>query len=326
MNYYIICDTREKFSSYMNGSKIYNDHISQSSLNNLIETIKICGYNIKFFGGVDDLIEHYHKRITMPEGYYINLNDGLTEKHKRGQTPLLLELLKVPFSGPDVFHILLANDKYFSSLCLKENGIKSPDAVQILDRDSVSSIKNLSFPVIIKPNYEGSSIGINSNSYCNDYDKAVSLCTNLLTQYDELIVEEYISGYEVTNLVIKKKNGKILLNEPMVISLNNQFYLNNEIFGINEKYNGLRKYWLASQILPKDTVDSIKQISEKIANIFNLSAFFRFDYRISKNDIYFIEVNTNPAFGTSSDVGKLCELKNISFSDFVSIYMNSMTD
>lgn len=326
MNYYIICDTREKFHSYMNGSKVYNDHISQNSLNALINAIKSCGYNVEFFGGVDNLIEYYHKKIIMPEGYYINLNDGLTEKHKRGQTPLLLELLKVPFSGSDVFHTLLANDKYFSSLCLREHGIKSPDAAQILDVKSVNSIRNLSLPVIVKPNCEGSSIGINSNSYCNDYNKAVACCTELLTQYDELIVEEYIPGYEVTNLVIRKKNGKILLNEPMVMSLNNQLYLNNELFGIDEKYNGLRKYWLASQILPTDVVNSIKQTSEKIANIFNLSALFRFDYRISGKDVFFIEVNTNPAFGISSDVGKLCELKNISFLDFVSVYMESMTD
>lgn len=112
----------------------------------------------------------------------------------------------------------------------------------------------------------------------------------------------------------------------MVMSLNNQLYLNNELFGIDEKYNGLRKYWLASQILPTDVVNSIKQTSEKIANIFNLSALFRFDYRISGKDVFFIEVNTNPAFGISSDVGKLCELKNISFLDFVSVYMESMTD
>lgn len=326
MNYYIICDPREKFDSYTNGKKIYNDHISQKSLNFLIDAMKACGYNAEYFGGVDNLIECYHKNIKMPEGYYVNLNDGLTEKHKRGQTPLLLELLKVPFSGSDVFHTLLANDKYFSCLCLKEHGVMCPDAVQILDKSSVSSIKNLSLPVIIKPNCEGSSIGINSNSYCNDYDKAMAYCTKLLAQHDELIVEEYIPGYEVTNLVIRKKNGKTLLNEPMVISLSNQLYLNSEVFGVNEKYHGLRKYWLASQVLPKNIVDNIKQVSEKIAEIFHLSAYFRFDYRISENEVYFIEVNTNPAFGISSDVGKLCELKNISFSDFVSIYMDSLTD
>ena len=280
MNYYIICDYREKFQSYMNGKRIYNDHISQQSLNLLIETIKKCGYNVEYFGGVDTLIEYYHNKVKMPEGYYINLNDGLIEKHKRGQTPLLLELLKVPFSGPDVFHTLLASDKYFSSLCVREYGITCPNAVQILDNKSIDCIKKLSLPVIIKPNCEGSSIGISSNSFCNDYDDAITYCSNMLTQYDELIVEEYISGYEVTNLVVSKKNGKILVNEPLVVSLSNQLYLNDEIFGIEEKYHGLRNYWLASQVLSKDIVDSIKKVSEQIANIFHLSNFFRIDYRI----------------------------------------------
>lgn len=326
MNYFIICDTRENFPSYMSGKKVYNDHISQSSLDEIIKAIKKCGYNVEYFGGVNDLIDYYHDKIKMPEGYYINLNDGLNEKHKRGQTPLLLELLKVPFSGPDVFHILLANDKYFCSLCLNKSGIMTPNAVQILDVKSIDSIKNISFPVIIKPNCEGSSIGINSNSFCNNYDAAAKHCKELLENYDELIVEEYIPGYEVTNLVIRNQKGLILLNEPMVISLNNQLYLNQELFGIEEKCYGFRKYWLAEQILSADTVNKIKLVSEKIADILNLSSFFRFDYRIYDNEVYFIEANTNPAFGLSSDVGKLCELRGISFEEFVSVYMDSLID
>lgn len=326
-NIYVICDYREKFPSYFTGEKIYNDHISKKSLDNLIDAIQKCGYCVEYFGGIDRLIEYYYNKIPMPDGLYINLNDGLTEKHKRGQTPLLLELLNVHFSGSDVFHTLLASDKFFSNVCLREMNITCPSAVQITDEASLDKIFNLALPVIVKPNYEGSSIGITPHNLCLNYEYALKLCREMLRAFDEIIIEEYISGYEVTNLVIKRKsNGEILLNEPMVISLGNQIFLENEIMGIEEKYKGLRKYWLASQILPSKVVDTIKATSHRISQILHLTNYFRIDYRISGDKIYFIEANTNPAFGMSSDVGKLCKLTGKSFSYFVNLYVSSLFD
>ncbi|MCH5172513.1 MAG: ATP-grasp domain-containing protein [Erysipelotrichales bacterium] len=322
---YIICDYREKFSSLVSGEKIYNDHISKQSLDNLINTMIGCGYNAEYFGGVDDLIKCYHEKINMPDGIYINLNDGLTEKHKRGQTPLLLEMLKVAYSGSDAFHTLLVSDKYFTNLCLQKNNILCPGSVLISEETDLEQIYDLNTPLILKPNYEGSSIGISNQSFCQKHDQAVLLAKNMMKDYDDILVQEYISGYEITNLLILKKGtDKILFNEAMCISYNDQIFLTNEVFGINEKSSNIRQYRLANQVLDSAIVDKIKYISENIARILHLTNFIRIDYRINCENIYFIEANTNPAFGVTSDVGKCCSLLNMPFDAFVSLFIDSV--
>lgn len=326
-NLYIVCDYREQFPSEIEGEKIYNDHISKKALEDLIYTIHKCGYNVEYLGGVNELIDYYHNERKMSEGIYINLNDGRNEKHKRGQTPLLLELLGVSYTGCDPFHALLASDKYFTQLCLRQNHILCPQSVLINNADNIEEIYTLSPPLIVKPNYEGSSIGVDSSNFSTNHKYAIAKASDLLNSFDEVIVEEYISGYEVTNLIISnKKSGKILLNEALVISLNEQFYLHSEIFGIEEKSSNLRKYWRAHQLLPKNLTDKIAQLSEQIVKILKLPNFVRIDYRIKGDDVYFLEVNTNPAFGQTSDVGKLCKLAGYTFEDFVAIFIASLID
>lgn len=322
--FYIVCDYREKFKSYINGNKIYNDHISKISLDNLINAIHSCGYEADYFGGVDRLIEYYHKKIQMPNGLYINLNDGLEQKHKRGQTPILLELLKVPYSGPDAFNTLLASDKYFTKIALKSIGVSCPDSILIRKNKSNEKIMSLKLPLIVKPNYEGSSIGIDSSCFCATYKEATNKISELLKSFDEVLAEEYIEGYEVTVLVISKKcSGKILLNEPLSVAYDKKTYLTSEIFGAKEKYSAIRRYCLAECVLSQSTVEKIKQTSSSIVEFLKLPNFVRIDYRIRKENIYFLEINTNPAFGVTSDAGKLCELKNIPFVQFVNIFISS---
>ncbi|MBD5111301.1 MAG: ATP-grasp domain-containing protein [Ruminococcaceae bacterium] len=322
---YIICDYREKFPSLTVGNKTYNDHISKQSMINLINTINSIGYEAEYFGGVEDLIKSYSQKRIMPEGVYINLNDGLSEKHKRGQTPMLLEMLNVPYSGSDPFHTLLVSDKYFTNLCLRQKNIQCPDSVMISSQEDFSQIHNLRFPVIAKPNCEGSSIGITSSCFCPDFKTAKIKTQDLLKDFDEVLVQEYIAGYEITDLIIRQKGtNNILFNQPLSIAYQNQLFLSNEIFGIFEKSSNIRKYYLAEQNFSNTVTDNVKIITEQIALALNLNNFIRVDYRINDNGIFFIEANTNPAFGTTSDVGKCCELLNVTFESFVKLYIESL--
>ncbi len=322
---YIICDYREKFPSLTAGNKTYNDHISKQSMINLINTINSIGYEAEYFGGVEDLIKSYNQKRIMPKGVYINLNDGLSEKHKRGQTPMLLEMLNVPYSGSDPFHTLLVSDKYFTNLCLRQKNIQCPDSVMISSQEDFSQIHNLRFPVIAKPNYEGSSIGITSSCFCPDFKNAKTKTQDLLKDFDEVLIQEYIAGYEITDLIIRQKGtNNILFNQPLSIAYQNQLFLSNEIFGIFEKNSNIRKYYLAEQNFSNTVTDNVKVITEQIALALNLNNFIRVDYRINDNGIFFIEANTNPAFGITSDVGKCCELLNVTFESFVKLYIESL--
>lgn len=322
---YIVCDYRESFPSILLGDKIYNDHISKNSMDEIICALNKCGYDADYFGGVESLMKFYYNKEKLPKGIYVNLNDGLTQKHKRGQTPLLLEMLGATYTGADTFHTLLASDKYFTTLFLQKNKILCPQSRLISRKSDIDMLEDFNFPLIIKPNCEGSSIGISSKCFCKNFSDIKEKLPQLLGEYEDIIAQEYISGYEVTDILLSNKNTKqVLFNEALLLSFGNQIYLNNEIFGATEKCFNKREYHLAEQVLSPLIVDAIKNTSEKINSLMHLSNFTRFDYRICGEKIFFIEVNTNPALGKTSDVGKCCELLNISFEKFVALFAQTM--
>lgn len=323
-NFYFICNYREQFPTLINGSKVYNDHISQVALTTLINTFNQCGYPTKYFGGVEKLIECYYKKIPMPEGIYVNLNDGLEEKHKRGQTPILLELLHIPFTGSEAFNALLASDKFFTKAALHNIGVKSAPSILIRKGESPKHLNELNYPVIVKPNTEGSSLGIDANSFCSNETDARKKALTLCQEFGDVLIEEYIEGYEATDLIISNKHtGNVLLNEVLCITLGDKVKFSSEIIGIKEKASGARKYHLPEKYLSSAMIKKIKSISEQIIKYLGLPNFVRLDFRIRKNEVFFLEVNTNPAFGITSDVGRLCELKNMTFKQFVEIFIAS---
>ena len=56
----------------------------------------------------------------------------------------------------------------------------------------------LNYPVIVKPNSEGSSLGIDEDSYCNSEILAKDKALDLLKIFSPILIEEYIPGFEVT--------------------------------------------------------------------------------------------------------------------------------
>lgn len=116
---------------------------------------------------------------------------------------------------------------------------------------------DINLPVIVKPNSEGSSLGIDEHSLCFSYEDAKAKSISLLNQYKPILVEEYIQGYEITVWIIGNK-GNYELVQPLIISANGNYYFESRIFTINDKANHIRNYSLPQTVLHTEIVSEIK--------------------------------------------------------------------
>ena len=324
MKYYIVCDYREKFANYLDTQQIYNDHYKKSNIDNIMLTLKSLGYDCEYFGGVEELIAAINLKKCYSNCVFLNFNDGLTQIHKRGQTPILLEMLTPFYSGADAFSSLLVSDKYCTKLviknCLPE--IKVPDSILIFANDNWTPYNfNIKYPVIVKPNNEGSSIGINSNSICyNETELLHQIDT--IKNFNNILIEEYIEGFEFTVFIVG--NNEAIINQPLAMSLRNKFYFEKEVFDAEVKFRHERQYASPKILLSLDNINRLKSISKKIFDTLRLRDYARLDFRYSNNEFYFIEANTVPAIGPASDVGEVCKLLNISFANFMKILIETV--
>lgn len=314
MNYKIICDFNENYDSKTDVGHI-NDHQTKESFEKINSAINRLGYKCDIFGGVSELIKAYNEnRIMNNNDIYINLSDGTDKKYSRVQVPVLCDLLNLKYSGGGTFETALTSNKFYSSLAVRDYGLLAPKSFLVKSEKDLTLISNGKY--IVKPNSEGSSIGINSKSVCNTISGTKAQAKNLLQMFSEVLVEEYVPGYDATCFVIG--NETIFLNEPLLIRHHNKLIFDNEVMGYEEHANKTREFISCENILSKKTKQTLQKISIEIKNLFNINDFCRIDYRITENfNVYFLEINTVPAISMQSQVGDICKNLNITFEDFI---------
>ena len=328
MKYIILAEVRENYPSLIKSDSVYNDYVSKKSMLDFCDSLNKIGYNCTFLGGIKELFHLYQSKTDISDIIFINYNYGLPAAYKRTQCPTLLELMKAQYSGSDPFTSLLVNDKEYSKRVLRSIGISSPDSILIFDIDNIGEklvAQNIMPPFVVKPNCEGSSLGITDDNLCDNFKKVENVAKNLLKDFSEVIIEKYVPGYECTVWVIGNPD-KFHLVAPLLISQNENFYFKRKIFTMQDKANKVRRYALPNGILSNEIIKQIKQISKSIFIELGLRDYARFDFRITDNKIFFIEANALPIFSKTSEIGQITKLYNISYENICSLLIQTINE
>ncbi len=230
---------------------------------------------------------------------------------ENGSTAGLLNCLNIPFAGSGVLAGAICMNKNMCKSVLKDNGVPVCDDVFIKKGDKIidyeEKIKELGFPVIVKPNNGGGSIGI---SVAENLEETKSAVTEIIQNYnDDVIIEKFISGQEVTCVVLQREKGLEVF--PILdVSSKGKFY------DYNAKYiDNTAK--ISFSTLPKFIRDMIKDIAAKVFKIFECGGICYVDFIVREEQVYFIEANTNPGFTSHSTITRTLKELNISMSDFL---------
>lgn len=327
MKYYLLCDCRENFKNYITtvNTSSYNDHPSNHNLQEILHSIQELGYDCEHFGGIPELIHAVDNlpNSEMNDCRFINFTDGMDQNYSRVQAPVLLDILDVPYSGSGVFASVLMNNKHYCKQALLPYSIPMPKSCIVNKYIPLaeSMIQTWSYPIFVKPNCEGSSLGISEKNVCHTYKELCQMIQLLTKQYAEIILEEYVSGVEVTNYLIGNC-GNYLINDVVVAELFNSSPW--AVYGMEEKRNKLRTLYFNDEKLSDSTLQKIKKTSMQIAKIIGVNDICRIDYRYNYNEnkFYFLEINSAPRFSSSSEIGFIAEKKKLSFSAMLDIYIS----
>lgn len=327
MKIYIVAELRESYPTLIEGSNIYNDYVSRKSMYDLATGIYNIGYDCEYLGGMKELFQMYKNKSYSDDMIFINYNYGYPAQYKRVQSPALLELMNAKYSGADPFSALLINDKAFCKKILAGLHVQTASGYLFCNMQDISdffSQPNLNLPVVVKPNLEGSSLGIDEECFCTTYDAAQNKAKKLINRFHQVLLEEYIDGYECTVWMIGNKNYFPFI-KPLIISSNHKYYFENKIFTLNDKANHNKTYDLPENILPSHIVEELRNQAKNIFCELGLRDYGRIDFRIKNNEIYFIEANALPIFSKSSEIGAIMNLYSISYEDICSVLIDVLT-
>ena len=223
-----------------------------------------------------------------------------------GQLQKILEYNNINYTGSDSISSALSWDKLKSQEKAEELGIMVPKTIVVERGKSIPKL-TFDFPVIVKPNGEGSSFGVTIVETPNDLQKAI---TNALKFDDIVLIQEYIKGTEVTSCVIDVF-GKI---EAMPLV---EIRPKTEFFDFKAKYDAAYCDEIVPAKINEKMTKQIQDASEKIYKNFNCRDYARIDYMIKDDDYYFLEVNTLPGFTKTSLLPKAIKCSGIELDEFI---------
>lgn len=327
MKYKLLCDYQENFKSFTESGHI-NDHQDKETFQIIQNAIEQKGYECDIFGGVPALLNALNQKESFNDTIFLNLSDGMDQNYSRVQIPILCELLGVPYSGGNAFGVALTTNKYYTKVAVEKLGIKTPSAILVthLNFPDKLTLRTLQYPVLVKPNTEGSSVGITDKSICKTEHEVLSILNEMLALFDELLVEEFIEGYDVTNFVIGNKNN-YFINEPMMALKKGKIIQGFEVMSYINYIHRDNWYIPANSYLSDTCIESIKKTSTTITELLSTYDIARIDFRVTKdNKFYFLEINTVPALHPKSQAGAICEHLGINFNDFIDLWIQAVTN
>lgn len=328
MKIYIVGEYREQFPSRIQ-ERNFNPHPSYSNITDIQKACEEKGFDCIYYGGVYELIHAVdNKEHFDSDTLFLNISDGLTQSYCRIQAPVLLDLMGVKYTGSSPFAVGLMNNKHYTKLALSKikcNELLIPKDLLLGNKQipSAEELEHIGYPMIIKPNNDGFSMGIESNSVVDSYLMAEGKINSLQKDYNEILAEEYIPGTDVSVFLIGNVSH-ITINEAIIYKTYGNFYQETAVRDIYAKANKLSEKYPAREYLSQDILQILKKISTQIFELLHVQDIARIDYRITAdNRIYFLEINPNPVLSAASDASIVCQNLNISYSDLILLYINA---
>jgi D-alanine-D-alanine ligase len=221
------------------------------------------------------------------------------------------DVLKIPYTGCDAATSSITFNKRFAVAVAAMAGISVAKSIILIKNNFTSPDEiaaSLKFPVFIKPNNGGSSIGM---SKVNDpSDELGFAIEKAFKEDDQVLVEEMITGREFTVGVFKRKGTVIVLPITEVIS-------KKDFFDYEAKYEGA-----SSEITPAQVDDvvanKIREAAKKVYSIFNCRGIVRIDfiYNEETGKPFMLEVNTVPGQSEASIVPQQVKAMGWSLTEF----------
>lgn len=223
-----------------------------------------------------------------------------------GKVQAVLESLGFPFTGSKMTASTIAMDKYRTKLLWSGAGLPTPNFLMVSPSqplDLVTALE-LTFPVIVKPTHEGSSIGMRKVDSLDMLEDAV----NYALEFDhEVMIEQWVTGREFT--------GAILMGEALPLI---ELKTSHEFYDYDAKYAANDTQYICPCDLPDAKQAELQALLMKAFAVVGAKDWGRVDFMLDQEfSPWLIEINTVPGMTDHSLVPMAAKAKGISFEALV---------
>lgn len=219
-----------------------------------------------------------------------NLSAGIMNKKTQANIFGMLEMLEIPFVGSGLSTHVFGLHKEVTKILLRDAGIRTAGS-QLFTTGDEEIKDDLKFPVMVKPEHEGSSVGVTENSKVHNKEDLMAIVKEKMETYNQVIlVEEFLPGREFT--------VGVMGNDELEV-----FPIKEYIFDDSLQYDFQTVEYKADSTvptrIPADLTDELRLEIEEMARgafrALRCQNLARVDFRMDAEGIpYVTELNTLP--------------------------------
>ncbi len=260
-----------------------------------------------------------------------NIAEGLSGRNRESEVPVILEALGIPYVGSDALTLSISLDKVISKKIFSYHNIPTPSYFECGDKNNIVMPKGFTFPLIVKPRYEGSAKGIGPDSRVENPGALKKKVKRIIEDYGQpALVEEFISGWEFTGGIIGNDKPEAL---PVVQRhVESDTGLSSHIF---EKA-GMDK----DKLRYREFLEIEPELESRIGD-YALAAFrgldcrdfARMDFRVSephstrkKPGIYLLEINPLPSLAKDDYFAMTAELLGTTYDAMINKILDAAVE
>lgn len=210
----------------------------------------------------------------------------------------LLEMLDIPYTGSGVLASALAINKIAAKKMFHLAGIPTPAFTVVtrrevqnqgLEQAAAKALQEVGVPAVVKANTQGSTIGI---SFVHEGEKMSAAIQSALEFDQDVLIEEFISGMEVTASVLGN-------HDPVALPLIEITSVTG-IYDYQAKYTPGMSDHIIPPRLPEELQNKIKELAVKAFLALGCRGLGRVDFMVQDHQIYALEINTLPGMTATS--------------------------
>lgn len=261
-------------------------------------------YEVELFDPKEHLGELLEEKATI-DLVFILLHGKMGED---GRIQGFLDLLGIPYVGSGVLSSSMALNKKITKYLYQSAGLKVPRYYIRRRGEEVEGrayLESFGGKVVVKPIAEGSSLGI---SICGSEESLVEGVKEAFSYDDEIVLEEYIDGREVTCCVTGNRELETL---PLIEIIPTAAY---DFFDYEAKYTSGATNEICPADLDEPIADKLRDCAKMAHHALQCRAWSRTDMIVSGEDVFALETNTIPGMTENSLFPRAARVAGLSMS------------
>jgi len=312
---------------HFDGSKLPDDWQeeldSPVTIEAIAKVLNSLGHEVVKLGDGPELVDRL--RTEKPDIVF-NLAEGRgVSRSREAWVPALLESMGIPYTASDPLTCAVTLEKDYAKRLVASTGVAVPRDVVIQPSDPLPDPKSikLTYPLLVKPAWEGSSKGIRLRCLVHKPEELIAVVQEVRGDYAQpVLIEEFIQGEELTVGLVGNGSSLESIGILRVVPMQPTEHF---VYSLEVKRDWEKQVrYEAPPKLPAEVLKATEAAAKQSFHALGCRDLSRADFRVRDGVPYFLEINPLPGLNPDySDMVILARLVGMSYETLVTKLVNA---